>query len=452
MARPNLNHVVKAILDCSSRQGIFLPSELRIYLAPRFPRTKVPSQLSAQIQPHLILLRSNEIIALCNSHQLRNRPHKIINRTRLDELAKDPNCSLPRIGLVNEDISGRSDEDDYTESDSEERVSGIEKRLAAIEDALAGIEHLVQSSIEATPWARDISRRISIIENDCDIIGQHLTDVKNNVEDIELKLNKFIPAMNDGGVDNHNPGVTQNNWSSRINEDSTVTWAEYFFDNPNCQSHSSKNEFFLGAFFSDVERNDRNVVYERLSGNQDLIAQFRNLTKYLAHLVPNGAFNCPGFNMNGPAPILTVGRTIARNGRFGSSIIIVVYFRENDGILYQGNFQEVPAGFHIYVKELGEDMENQDEFLFDGYDPRNDPLPPLPYKRLKHQIQFKNNELVFLTPSCKNALKSVCFNLKDQINNVGQNANFYNRVRPDGIPRYSPVYPKFIREPGPPID
>ena len=442
MARPNLNHVVKAILDCSSRQGIFLPSELRRNLAPKFPRTIASSQLSAQIQPHLHLLRINEIITLCNSHQLRNRPHKIINQTRLEELVADPNCSLPRNDLVNEDITERPDEDDYSESDPEERVSGVEKRLAAIEEALAGIEHLVQSSIEATPWARDISRRISINENDCGIIGQHLTHVKNNVEDIELKLNKFISAMNDGGVDNHNPGVTQNNWSGRINENSTVTWAEYFFDNPSYENTLSKNNFFLNAFFSEHGPNDRNRVFRILNRNQDLIAKFRNLTKYLAHLVPNAAFNCPGFAMNGPKPLLTVGRVHAVNGGFGSSIIIVVYYKANNGY-------NTPEGFHIYAKELGEDNYDQDVFSTDHYDPRNNPR--YPYKRLMQTIQFNNNnnQLVRLSDDYQRALETVCSKLKDEIKESGQNATFFNRVRPDGISCTSPIYPKFIREPGP---
>lgn len=367
----------------------------------------------------------------------------IINQTRLEELAADPNCSLPRNGLVNEDITERPDEDDYFESEPEERVGGVEKRLAAIEEALVSIENLVQSSIEATPWARDISRRISLIENDCGIIGKHLTDVKNNVEDIERKLNNFIYAMNDNGVDNPNPGGTQNNWSGRINEGSTVTWAEYFFDNPSYETTLSKNDFFLNAFFSELGPNDRNRVFKILNENQDLVAKFRNLAKCLAQLVPNAAFNCPGFAMRGPKPLLTVGRVDAVNGGFGSSIIIVVYYKANN------NYNK-PEGFHIYAKELGEDMYDQDVFYYDHYDPR--PNPAFPYKRLMQKIQFKNNELDVLSHPYKNALESVCSNLKDQIVAIGQNAIFYNHARPDGISCTSPIYPKFIREPGPSID
>lgn len=229
------------------------------------------------------------------------------------------------------------------------------------------------------------------------------------------------------------------NWNTPKNNSSKTTWAEYFFDNPECEDSSSKNSFFLNNFYSVTKNNDRDTVVNLLK-HEDLITKFRNLTNYFSNLIPNAAFNCPGFAVNGPQPLLTIGRVTAVNGRFGSSIIILVYYQSN-------NQHNVAEGFHLYAKKLGEE-NYQNQFIRDQYTPAN--YPGAPYQRLMQSFQFDNNKRPNgLSPHCQEALHSICGTLETQINKFGHTNRFSERKRPDGIPNRSPIYPKFIREPGP---
>lgn len=191
-----------------------------------------------------------------------------------------------------------------------------------------------------------------------------------------------------------------NNWNDPINNASKITWAEYFFDCPYCENGISKNLFFLNAFYSDIKDSDRDKVVNLLKKDEVLITRFRNLTKYFSNLIPNAAFNCPGFSVNGPKPLLTIGRVKAVDGRFDSSIIVVVYYK----IKKRYN---VPEGFHIYAKELGEDA---DQFitLFNDTDQYDNLDRQFRYKRLNQVVQFNNrNEPIPLSSPYQEALDSI---------------------------------------------
>lgn len=453
MAKPTLFHVVNAILLCSNKQGIFTPTNLRAKLEPDFPRL-MRKDLSGSIQPHLSILRDHEILKICKTGQLRNRPHKITNRARLEELAIDRECFLPRVEVKKGDdtIECPEIEYDYIEIDIEEKLSEFEKRIANVERYFDDKNQQFSESSESSEshlLMTDFSKRMQGVKNDIRRNAENLMGLGKKVEEIEYKLKKLMAAMeadltktnrDDQGVPEPIYEYPNHNWRAQVNNSSKITWADYFFDDPDCDNPLSKNASFLTRFFSGIgNKNDRDKVLSLLRNDEDLITQFRNLTKCFANLIPNAAFNCPGFTVRGPKPLLTIGRVKKVNGEFGSSIIIVTYYGNN-------NKYKVQEGFHVYAKKLGEDdNDNINNFLYDQYTQQN--YHGTPYKRLMERIQFNGrSELVFSSTSTQKALASICNNLKTQIDELGHSETFLGMIRPDDIPNSSPIYPKFIRE------
>jgi hypothetical protein len=103
----DLAAVIRAILQvCPPGRAVFTPSSVRKQLQHTTPelRQMQTALLSARMQPHLRLLERCESIALEDPTQRRNRPRRIVDRERLEELLRDPGrareCSTETLAVA----------------------------------------------------------------------------------------------------------------------------------------------------------------------------------------------------------------------------------------------------------------------------------------------------------------------------------------------------------------
>ncbi|NCC53519.1 MAG: hypothetical protein EOM20_20230 [Spartobacteria bacterium] len=174
--------------------------------------------MSSLIQPHLASLRSDKTIEICNTQQRRNRKHKINDRSRLEKLVEDKVVSLPSPhDLKNDEAKNIS-------------IIEVEKRLSSIDETFK-------------------------------IITEFLRKFEDNFEDTKIRLEECMTTMKShASLPDPNVKVAcrceqstkqefaQHHWRSPIDNDSTITWADYFFDDPDCEKPRSKNESFLERF------------------------------------------------------------------------------------------------------------------------------------------------------------------------------------------------------------
>ena len=146
----SLNQIVRAINSiCPQGQDAFIPSKLRMQLSRPLP-TVEPALIAAWMQPHLRTLRENGLIELIPTGQKRNRPYRVTDRARLEALANDPNCFLPRRVLGLEDPDGDAVPSPADESDEcDERMNAIEVRLEQLENDLAQMQNKIKHAVSS---------------------------------------------------------------------------------------------------------------------------------------------------------------------------------------------------------------------------------------------------------------------------------------------------------------
>jgi len=129
-SKPSLMQVAQAILYiCPNREPqVFVPSDVRKNLKKFFPNTPSGS-LSSQIQPHLKTFREHKIIELLKTNQDRNRPYRIIDRSKLQDIARDPNYIFPVGDMSGDDTDGSSN-DTMDLSD----INVFKRRIATLEE------------------------------------------------------------------------------------------------------------------------------------------------------------------------------------------------------------------------------------------------------------------------------------------------------------------------------
>lgn len=158
-----------------------------------------------------------------------------------------------------------------------------------------------------------------------------------------------------------------------------------------------------------------------LGENQDLIRQYRLITKYLLEKAPNAAFNVPGFNWP-RKPLLVAGRIATVNGRIAGPRIAFVYADKGQGL-----------GFYFCAHGLGESKISQPIDINHAHcDQQN--IFRLIGGRIALIDEDIPNNLVILSP--------VMQRLNNEIAANPHNNNFLEEHFPNGL--LSPLYPKII--------
>lgn len=124
------------------------------------------------------------------------------------------------------------------------------------------------------------------------------------------------------------------NWNDKK---TSVSWADYFCDNPDYSLPEEKNLFFMNNFIGDSKR-IRNTIRLLLGNDPALITQYRLITGFLLKNMPDAAFNVPGYSWN-YKPLLAAGKIGNSAGSFNGPRIVLIYenIGENQGFYYCAN-------------------------------------------------------------------------------------------------------------------
>ena len=192
MCTPTGQDVAAAILRVTGDPGreSFKPSAVRRYLQATNRFNAVGQELSAQIQPHLSRMRESNVIRLHPSYeQVHNRPHEILDRSVIDEMASNSLIDEP---LTTEEFSLRDLQHDLQRV--EEKIDSISNRLDSL---LAGIErmsayHLVQND-ETAPAEQGFRSRCEDMVDNILLID----DVQSFHGDLDFEdRDKFLKLLN----------------------------------------------------------------------------------------------------------------------------------------------------------------------------------------------------------------------------------------------------------------
>jgi len=134
---PTLQSVAKAILILCHSHDRFTPSMLRQLLGKEW-RDREPGALSAQLQPHLRALREAGVVEIIRTHQQRNRPHRLINKELLIEVAESVDYILPHLPqrlITQDDESDKPDEQNSLDEETNLNIE-LERRVLALEETV----------------------------------------------------------------------------------------------------------------------------------------------------------------------------------------------------------------------------------------------------------------------------------------------------------------------------